>query len=107
MLGLQSSAKESNLAINVGIRVPMPSGRMANRSCWINEKGEIESYYDKLHLFDYGALKESSSVEGGKEIVKPVETVVGRVGLMICFDVSVFSLPEVILCVLDGEMVMR
>ncbi|KAI9051242.1 hypothetical protein LZ554_005343 [Drepanopeziza brunnea f. sp. 'monogermtubi'] len=86
LLGLQSSAKASSLAINVGIHVPLPSGKMANRSVWINENGDIQSYYDKLHLFDYGALRESASVEGGKEIVEPVDTVVGRVGLMICFD---------------------
>lgn len=76
------------MAINVGIHVPAANGKIGNRSCWINEKGEIEACYDKLHLFDYGALKESNSVEAGKEVVKPVETVVGRVGLTICFDVS-------------------
>jgi len=88
VLGLQSAAKESALAINVGIHVPASNGKLANRSCWINEDGNIVSYYDKLHLFDYGALKESNSVEAGKKIVPPVETVVGRVGLTICFDVS-------------------
>lgn len=91
VLGLQKAAKESSLAINVGIHVPMNNGKLANRSCWINEKGDIEAYYDKLHLFDYGALKESNSVEAGKHIVPPVETVVGRVGLMICFDVRISS----------------
>ena len=84
---------ESALAINVGIHVPMSNGKLANRSCWINEKGGIEAYYDKLHLFDYGSLKESNSVEAGKQIVAPVETVVGRVGLMICFDVSALTFP--------------
>lgn len=88
VLGLQKAAKESNLAINVGIHVPSSTGKMFNRSCWINEKGAIEAYYDKLHLFDYGALRESNSVQGGKSTVPPVETVVGRVGLTICFDVS-------------------
>ncbi|KAH7323744.1 hydrolase [Rhexocercosporidium sp. MPI-PUGE-AT-0058] len=92
VLGLQKSAKESNLAINVGIHVPTSSGKMANRSCWINEKGEIKAYYDKLHLFDYGSLRESNSVEGGKSIGRPVETSVGRVGLMICFDLR---FPEI------------
>lgn len=91
VLGLQKAAKESSLAINVGIHVSAKGGKLANRSCWINEKGDIESYYDKLHLFDYGVLRESNSVEGGKEIVPPVDTVVGRVGLMICFDVSAVS----------------
>ena len=94
VLGLRKAAKESALAINVGIHVSMDSGKLANRSCWINEKGDIESYYDKLHLFDYGVLRESNSVEGGKMIIPPVKTVVGRVGLTICFDVR--PLPNMI-----------
>jgi predicted amidohydrolase len=88
VLGLRKAAKDTSVAINVGIHVPASNGKLLNRSCWINESGDIESYYDKLHLFDYGNLKESNSVEAGKEIVKPVETVVGRVGLTVCFDVS-------------------
>lgn len=88
VLGLQKAAKESALAINVGIHVPMRNGKLANRSCWINETGDIEAYYDKLHLFDYDTLKESNSVEAGTKIVAPIETVMGRVGLMICFDVG-------------------
>ena len=55
--------------------------------------GLIGSRYQKLHLFDVDikdgpVLKESNSVEAGTEIVAPFETVLGRVGLMICFDVS-------------------
>lgn len=94
VLGLRKAAKDNTLAINVGIHVPAPNsnGKLSNRSCWIDEKGDIESYYDKLHLFDYGALRESNSVEAGKEVVKPIETVVGRVGLMICFDLR---FPEI------------
>jgi predicted amidohydrolase len=87
VIGLQWAAKESKLAINVGIHV-LANGKILNRSCWINEHGYIVSFYDKLHLFDYGALKESNSVEAGKKIVPPVDTIVGRVGLTICFDVS-------------------
>jgi predicted amidohydrolase len=37
-------------------------------------------------------------VEAGKEVVKPVKTVVGRVGLMICFDVSKLSCFSGIQC---------
>jgi len=92
VLGLRRAAKDSNLAINVGIHVPAENGKLSNRSCWINEKGDIESVYDKLHLFDYGPLRESNSVEGGKTIVPPVDTVVGRVGLTICFDLR---FPEI------------
>jgi predicted amidohydrolase len=87
VVGLRKAAKENSLAINVGIHVLADNGKMTNRSCWINENGDIEAYYDKIHLFDYGALRESNSVEAGKRIIPPVNTVVGRVGLSICFDV--------------------
>lgn len=89
--GLQRAAKESAIAINVGIHVPAQNGKLYNRSCWISEKGDVQAFYDKLHLFDYGSLKESNSVEAGGEILPPVDTVVGRVGLTICFDVSFSS----------------
>jgi predicted amidohydrolase len=91
VLGLRKAAKESALAINVGIHVPAVGGKLCNRSCWINEKGEIEAFYDKLHLFDYGPLKESNSVAAGNAISPPIDTVVGRVGLTICFDVLSLS----------------
>jgi predicted amidohydrolase len=87
VVGLRQAAKENSLAINVGIHVLADNGKMTNRSCWINENGDIEAYYDKIHLFDYGALRESNSVEAGKQIIPPVHTVVGHVGLSICFDV--------------------
>ncbi|KAB8289527.1 hypothetical protein EYC80_010686 [Monilinia laxa] len=89
VLGLQFSAREYSIAINVGIHVPNAAGtKVFNRSIWINERGEIVGSYDKLHLFDYAAagLRESDGVEAGAEIVKPIETIVGRVGLLICFD---------------------
>ncbi|KAG9239454.1 carbon-nitrogen hydrolase, partial [Amylocarpus encephaloides] len=92
VLGLRKVAKDASIAINVGIHVPAANGKILNRSCWINEKGDVESYYDKLHLFDYGTLKESNSVEAGNEIVKPVDSVIGRVGLTICFDLR---FPEI------------
>jgi len=92
VLGLRQYAKESSLPINVGIHALAKNGKIYNRSCWIDEKGEIAAYYDKLHLFDYGNLKESNSVEPGNSILPPVETALGKVGLMICFDVSSLEL---------------
>jgi hypothetical protein len=79
VLGLRQAARDFALAINVGIHVPALNGKLSNRSCWINEKGEVEVFYDKLHLFDYGTLKESNSVSAGKSIVPPFETAVSQV----------------------------
>lgn len=58
---------------------------------WIDETGKITERYQKLHLFDVDikdgpVLKESDSVEPGSRIVQPFETAVGKMGMMICFD---------------------
>jgi deaminated glutathione amidase len=65
---------------------------------WINEDGTITSRYQKVHLlnFDLGpggpALKESASVEPGMEFLPPIDTPIGKLGLMICFDLR---FPEI------------
>ena len=82
----------NKLPINVGIHEPAEGGkRVKNSLIWIDEKGEITQRYQKLHLFDVDikggpVLKESNSVEPGSEIVRPFETAIGKVGMMICFD---------------------
>ncbi|KAL8929803.1 MAG: hypothetical protein Q9208_000947 [Pyrenodesmia sp. 3 TL-2023] len=92
VLGLQSSAKAYRLPISVGIHEPAQDGKkVKNTLLWIDEHGEIKQRYQKLHLFDVDIprgpiLKESNSVEKGMEIVKPFETPVGNVGMLICFD---------------------
>jgi predicted amidohydrolase len=88
------------LPINVGIHEPgsPPGKRVKNTLIWIDEEGQIAHRYQKLHLFDVDLrpngprLKESDSVEPGVEIVPPMETVTGRVGMMICFDLR---FPEI------------
>ena len=92
MLGLQHEARASRLLINVGIHEPADCGaKVKNTLVWIDEHGHITSRYQKLHLFDVDlpggpVLKESHGVEAGPEIVPPVHTPVGRLGMMICFD---------------------
>lgn len=79
--------------------------KVLNRSIWIDELGTIVGQYDKLHLFDYAAagLRESDSVEAGVRVEEPVETVVGRVGLLICFDLR-FPLPSLTLRTLNTQI---
>lgn len=73
--GLRRSAQEHGIAINVGIHEPdvviasakaavagagtggnseasFHDGRIKNTLVWIDEKGEIQQRYQKLHLFD-------------------------------------------------------
>ena len=74
--------------IGIHARVPGEPQKLLNRTVWIGSDGIIQpdATYDKLHLFDYGNLKESSSVQGGDKLTDPFQTSVGRVGSLICFD---------------------
>ncbi|KAK9712865.1 Carbon-nitrogen hydrolase [Popillia japonica] len=58
----------------------------------IDDHGRIVSIYRKLHLFDVYIpernidLKESDNVSGGNEIIEPVKTPAGMIGMAICYD---------------------
>ncbi|KAI9738866.1 MAG: Carbon-nitrogen hydrolase [Claussenomyces sp. TS43310] len=105
VLGLQGLAREHRIAVNVGIHEPgaeqaavadkTAAGaglkKVRNTSLWIDETGSITQRYQKVHLFDVDieggpVLKESNSVEKGMQLPTVFETALGRVGLMICFD---------------------
>ena len=100
LLGLQADAKKHELPISVGVHEPSDdptSKRIKNTLLWINEKGEIAHRYQKLHLFDlelegHPPMKESNTTEPGKKILPPFETVMGKIGAMICFDLR---FPEI------------
>ncbi|KAJ9606072.1 Carbon-nitrogen hydrolase [Cladophialophora chaetospira] len=92
--GLQKTAKEHALPINVGIHEPTepPSNRIRNTLIWIDKDGNVANRYQKLHLFDLDLrpngprLKESDSTEPGNEVVPPYHTTLGKIGSLICFD---------------------
>lgn len=62
--------------------------KLFNRTIWINPDGSLLPHgsYDKLHLFDYGDLRESAHTQAGSALTPPFDTPVGRVGSLICFD---------------------
>jgi predicted amidohydrolase len=87
--GLQDAAKTHGIAIHVGIHHrPEVDGKLLNRNLYITAEGIIDdaATYDKLHVFDYGALKESATVQPGPSLTAPFDSPVGRIGSLICFD---------------------
>lgn len=102
MLGLQEEARKYSLPISVGVHEPSDdpkSHRIKNTLLWIDEHGAILHRYQKLHLFDMDieggpTMKESDVIEPGNEILPPFNSVVGKVGSMICFDLR---FPEIAL----------
>jgi predicted amidohydrolase len=58
----------------------------------INELGKLQSIYRKVHLYDALGFKESKKLLAGSIIEKPSKTSVGKLGLLICYDMR---FPEI------------
>jgi predicted amidohydrolase len=94
ILGLQEDARKYSLPISVGVHEPSDdpnSHRIKNTLLWIDEAGHIAQRYQKLHMFDIDipggpVLKESNTTEPGSTILPPFDTVIGKIGAAICFD---------------------
>ncbi|PFH55842.1 hypothetical protein XA68_17526 [Ophiocordyceps unilateralis] len=90
VLGLRAAARQHKVAIHVGIHdVGKEDERLRNRALYITESGQVDesASYDKVHVFDYGTLRESATVQPGLSLTAPFSTPVGRIGSLICFDV--------------------
>lgn len=61
-------------------------GRVYDTAVLINEKGNILSTYRKVHLYDALGFRESHKLLAGNTIEDPSQTSIGRIGLMICYD---------------------
>ncbi|RMZ90187.1 hypothetical protein DV736_g2603, partial [Chaetothyriales sp. CBS 134916] len=108
VLGLQQTARQYSLPINVGIHEPTepPSKRIKTTLIWIDTHGDIVHRYQKLHLFDINLrdnggpqIKESDSIEPGNAIEPPYKTEddsLGSIGSLICFDLR-FAEPAIAL----------
>ena len=85
-------AKENNVNINIGSLLLKKRNhkKLVNRSFLINKNGKINSYYDKIHMFDVKINKKENHKEsavfkaGKKIIISKVNNV--NIGLTICYD---------------------
>ena len=60
--------------------------RVYDTSFVINESGKVTSTYRKIHLYDALGFRESDKMISGSYIAKPVKTSLGKIGMMICYD---------------------
>ncbi|MEM1131427.1 MAG: carbon-nitrogen hydrolase family protein [Pseudomonadota bacterium] len=89
---MQRSAAHHAIWLALGSHpVLHPDGKWRNRSLLVDDKGQIQARYDKIHLFDVtlgnGDDWRESAVYGAGEEVVTAETPVGLLGLTICYDI--------------------
>ena len=60
--------------------------RVYDTSFIINASGKVISTYRKIHLYDALGFRESDKMISGSKIAKPVKTSIGKIGMMICYD---------------------
>lgn len=60
--------------------------RVYDTSFIIDKNGKVISRYRKIHLYDALGFRESDKLVKGSKIAKPVSTTIGKVGMMICYD---------------------
>ncbi|KAG2233067.1 hypothetical protein INT48_009193 [Thamnidium elegans] len=93
LLGLQETAKKENVWVSVGLHESTSSipSKVYNTHVIINSQGNIISKYRKIHLFNVDIengprLMESDSTLPGDEMLDPVQTPLGKLGLETCYD---------------------
>ena len=60
--------------------------RVYDTSFIIDKLGKVISTYRKIHLYDALGFRESDKMISGSTITKPVSTSIGKIGMMICYD---------------------
>lgn len=60
--------------------------RVYDTSFLVDKSGTVRSTYRKIHLYDALGFKESKKLQPGLKIAAPVKTSVGKLGMLICYD---------------------
>ncbi len=84
---IAKSAKENHIqVIGSFYETSKKKNRVYDTSFVIDKSGKLLSTYRKIHLYDALGFKESKKMISGSKISKPVNTSVGKIGMMICYD---------------------
>ena len=84
---IAKSAKENQIQV-VGSFYEKSSkkDRVYDTSFVVDKSGKVISTYRKIHLYDALGFRESDKMTSGSKIAKPVKTSIGKLGMMICYD---------------------
>jgi deaminated glutathione amidase len=84
--GLAELARDSGVALVVGVFEPSPDGRVYNTAVAYSGSGDLVAAYRKIHMFDSLGERESALVAPGSEPV--VADLAGiRTGFATCYDI--------------------
>lgn len=61
-------------------------GKPFNTAIVVDDAGSKRAVYRKVHLFDTDFVKESDKISLGSQLMQPVETPFGTIGVAICYD---------------------
>ena len=85
---LKQAAKTNGISIVATIYEKSKlSNRVYDTALLIDSNGKLSAVYRKLHLYDALGFKESDKLLAGNELIKPMKTIVGKIGMMICYDI--------------------
>ena len=84
---IRQCAKENSIIV-VGTMYEKSNkkNRVYDTSFVLNKTGKIVGKYRKIHLYDALGFKESDKMVAGKTIPLPTKTSLGKLGMMICYD---------------------
>uniref|UniRef100_A0A8D8MVT8 Nitrilase and fragile histidine triad fusion protein NitFhit n=2 Tax=Culex pipiens TaxID=7175 RepID=A0A8D8MVT8_CULPI len=87
-------AKDTNVWLSLGgvhEAIPDDASKIYNTHLLVDNQGQIVAKYSKLHMFNVITpefkFRESEMVRSGGELVPPVDSPIGKIGLQICYDV--------------------
>jgi predicted amidohydrolase len=84
---ISEEAKKNSIQVIGTLYEKSPkSNRVYDTSFLIEKNGKVVSTYRKIHLYDALGFKESTKLYPGSSITKPTKTSVGKIGMMICYD---------------------
>jgi len=84
---IAKTAKENHIQV-VGsfYETSTKKDRVYDTSFIIDKSGKVISTYRKIHLYDALGFRESAKIISGSKIAKPIKTSIGKIGMMICYD---------------------
>lgn len=84
---ISEAARENSIQVVGTFYEKSPrANRVYDTSFLIDKKGRLASKYRKLHLYDALGFRESSKLYPGSSVTRPAGSTVGKIGMMICYD---------------------